>query len=71
MSIECLVNISLYSFIIFTEYLGNCIHFMTNVPKFGIGSKVIKNGHIIPYLMFFDDFMIFAKQTGRRLVRLF
>lgn len=47
--------------IICAEYLSVYIHFMTNVPKSGIGINVTKDGSKIPYLMFVDDCLIFYK----------
>lgn len=57
--------LSPYIFIICAGYLGCYLHFMSNIPKSGLGIKVAKEAPKIPYVMFADDCIIFCKATKK------
>lgn len=57
--------LSLYIFIICTEYLGRYINCMANQGKFGIGIRLNNDAPKIPYLIFANDCIILYRATKR------
>lgn len=55
--------LSLYIFIICTEYLGHYINYMANQGKFGIGIRLNNDAPKIPYLIFANDCIILYRAT--------
>lgn len=56
-------SLSPYIFIIFVEYLGRYIHFLTSQQRSSVGTRLDKDTHNISYLMFVDDCIIFCRTT--------
>lgn len=57
--------LSPYIFIVCVEYLERLINYLVNQIKSGIGTKIDKDSHNIPYLMFADDCFIFCRVTKK------
>lgn len=58
-------SLSPYIFIVYAEYLGWYIHFVSNQRKSGIDIKLNKDSLTIPYLMFVDIRIISCRASRR------